>query len=468
MSDGRRLVVVSNRVPPVAALGRGKKRRAHAALGGLVTAVRPAVENRDTLWFGWSGEAVEAERLSNTPKEETSRRLTVATLDLTQRESHLYYSGFSNQTLWPLLHSFPHHVNLDQEAFEVYQAVNKRFAEALYPMLRPDDILWVHDFHLFLLGHELRKLGWKQRMGFFLHVPFPPVEIFTLLPWGYEILNGLAAFDLIGVHARRYAANLLDSLNEELDGRLDGEAFVGPERSVRVSMHPIGIDPAAFKTWAEHDEGKEPSRLLQRISPHQQIIVGVDRLDYTKGVPERLLSFETLLDRHKELHEKVAMIQISAPSRSDLPHYIEEKARVEQIVGRVNGRFATADWIPLNYLYRAYAQDELAAIFRRADVCLVTPLRDGMNLVAKEFVASQSERDPGVVILSKFCGAAETMRQALIVNPYDLPATARAISEALNMPLAQRQEHWADLYKDVSTNTSAAWSERFIESLSAG
>ena len=184
MSDGRRLVIVSNRVPPIAALGRAKTRRAHAALGGLVTAVRPAVENRDTLWFGWSGEAVEAERLSNTPKEQTSRRLTVATLDLTQRESHLYYSGFSNQTLWPLLHSFPHHVNLDQEAFEVYQAVNKRFAEALYPMLRPDDILWVHDFHLFLLGHELRKLGWKQRMGFFLHVPFPPVEIFTLLPWG--------------------------------------------------------------------------------------------------------------------------------------------------------------------------------------------------------------------------------------------------------------------------------------------
>ena len=173
MSDGRRLVIVSNRVPPVAVLGRAKKRRAHAALGGLVTAVRPAVENRDTLWFGWSGEAVQAERLSNTPKEETSRRLTVATLDLTQRESHLYYSGFSNQTLWPLLHSFPHHVNLDQEAFEVYQAVNRRFAEALYPMLRPDDILWVHDFHLFLLGHELRKLGWKQRMGFFLHVPFP-------------------------------------------------------------------------------------------------------------------------------------------------------------------------------------------------------------------------------------------------------------------------------------------------------
>ena len=467
MSDGRRLVVVSNRVPPVGALGRAKERRAHAALGGLVTAVRPAVENRDTLWFGWSGDAVEAERVSNTPKEETSGDLTVATVDLSRRESRLYYSGFSNQTLWPLLHSFPHRVNLDERAFEVYQAVNKRFAEALYPLLRPDDILWIHDFHLFLLGSELRRLGWKQRMGFFLHVPFPPVEIFAQLPWAYELLNGLAAFDLIGVHARRYASNLLDSLNEELDGQLDGEVFTGPERPVRVAMHPIGIDPEMFKNWAEHDEGKEPSRLLQRISPRQQVIVGVDRLDYTKGVPERLLSFETLLERHNELHEKVSMIQISAPSRSEVPHYVEEKARVEQIVGRVNGRFATADWTPLYYLYRAYAQDELAAIFRRADVCLVTPLRDGMNLVAKEFVASQDEHDPGVVVLSRFCGAAETMREALIVNPYDLTATARAISEALNMPLAWRKERWAALYEDVSVNTSAAWSARFIEALSA-
>ena len=334
MSDGRRLVVVSNRVPPVGALGRAKERRAHAALGGLVTAVRPAVENRDTLWFGWSGDAVEAERVSNTPKEETSGDLTVATVDLSRRESRLYYSGFSNQTLWPLLHSFPHRVNLDERAFEVYQAVNKRFAEALYPLLRPDDILWIHDFHLFLLGSELRRLGWKQRMGFFLHVPFPPVEIFAQLPWAYELLNGLAAFDLIGVHARRYAANLLDSLNEELDGHPEGEAFIGPERPVRVAMHPIGIDPEMFKNWAEHDEGKEPSRLLQRILPRQQVIVGVDRLDYTKGVPERLLSFETLLERHNELHEKVSMIQISAPSRSEVPHYVEEKARVEQIVGR--------------------------------------------------------------------------------------------------------------------------------------
>ena len=468
MNDERRLVVVSNRVPPVGALGRAKERRAHAALGGLVTAVRPAVENRDTLWFGWSGDAVEAERVSNTPKEETSGDLTVATVDLSRRESRLYYSGFSNQTLWPLLHSFPHRVNHDERAFEVYQAVNKRFAEALYPLLRPDDILWIHDFHLFLLGSELRRLGWKQRMGFFLHVPFPPVEIFAQLPWAYELLNGLAAFDLIGVHARRYAANLLDSLNEEIDGRLEGEAFIGPERPVRVAMHPIGIDPEMFKNWAEHDEGKEPSRLLQRILPRQQVIVGVDRLDYTKGVPERLLSFETLLERHNELHEKVSMIQISAPSRSEVPHYVEEKARVEQIVGRVNGRFATADWTPLHYLYRAYAQDELAAIFRRADVCLVTPLRDGMNLVAKEFVASQDERHPGVVVLSRFCGAAETMREALIVNPYDLTATARAISEALNMPLAWRKERWAALYEDVSVNTSAAWSARFIEALSGG
>ncbi len=463
MKSDRRLVVVSNRVPPKAMLGPTKTRHSRTALGGLVTAVRPAVETRETLWFGWSGDV--KDEISNRPNSETFDRLTIATLDLTRRENRLYYSSFSNQTLWPLLHSFPERVSFNQSAFDAYHEVNKRFAEALLSLLKPDDILWIHDFHLFLLGRELRKLGWKNRIGFFLHVPFPSAEIFTMLPWGHAILDGLASFDLVGVHAQRYADNLLDSMSTELEGTLEGDAFVSREHRARVSMHPIGIDPKAFQSWGEHDEDREPSRLLQRISPNQKVVLGVDRLDYTKGVPERLLSFEKLLEQHKELREKVTMIQISAPSRAEVPHYKEEKARVEQLVGQINGRFATADWVPLNYLYRAYAQDELAAIFRRTDVCLVTPLRDGMNLVAKEFVASQDEKDPGVVVLSKFCGAAETMKQALIVNPYDLPATARSISEAMKMPLKERQARWSILNADVSTNTSAVWSERFLANL---
>jgi len=462
MSEKARLVVVANRVPPLSSMDKPGERTAHA-LGGLVTAVRPAIESRDALWLGWSGTTAGDASVSG-PSVAQVGNLQVATVDLTRTQSNRYYNGFANQTLWPLLHSFTERVQFSEANYQVYYQVNKLFAETLYPMLRSDDIVWVHDFHLFLLGQELRRLGWDSNIGFFLHVPFPPVEMFTILPWQRQILKGLLAYDLVGLHAQRYANNLLEALTSEMGGQMSGGVYSRGDDRVKVAAHPIGIDPPAFERWAANDELREPSRLLRNISPTHKVILGVDRLDYTKGVPERLEAFERFLEKYPSMRERVTMIQISAPSRSSVPSYVEEKARVEQLVGKINGRFSSADWVPIHYLYRTYAQDELAPIFRRTDIGLVTPLRDGMNLVAKEFVAAQDE-DPGVVILSRFCGAAETMGDALIVNPYDLDATATAIYDALHMPLKERQRRWKALHADVTKNTSAAWCEVFLNDL---
>lgn len=462
MSGLPRLVVVANRVPPVTPLDKSGERRAHA-LGGLITAVRPAIQSRDALWLGWSG-TTSGEASNSEPLITQAGNLQVATVDLTRTQANRYYNGFANQTLWPLLHSFTERVQFSEANYQVYYQVNKLFAEILYPMLRPDDIVWVHDFHLFLLGQELRRLGWDNRIGFFLHVPFPPVEIFTILPWQRQLLKGLLAYDLVGLHAQRYANNLLEAFTSEMGGKVSRGVFSRGDDTVKVAAHPIGIDPSAFERWAANDELREPSRLLSNISSAHKVILGVDRLDYTKGVPERLEAFERFLEKYPSMRERVTMIQISAPSRSSVPSYVEEKARVEQLVGKINGRFATADWVPIHYFYRTYAQDELAPIFRRSDIGLVTPLRDGMNLVAKEFVAAQDE-DPGVVILSRFCGAAETMVDALIVNPYDLDATATAIYDALHMPLKERLRRWKALHADIAKNTSSAWCEGFLSDL---
>ena len=459
--DGR-LVVVSNRVPSLASPATEEEERAQP-VGGLVSSLRSAVERRGGLWFGWSGRSVE--RMPDTPPDVSDvGAFQLATLDLSEDESNLFYSVFANRTLWPLLHSFPAHVVIRHDAYRTYRRVNRRFAQALSHLLEEGDLVWVHDYHLFLLGHELRTLGWEGRVGFFLHTPFPSAEIFAILPWDRRLLEGLMAYDLVGFHTARYAHNFLDTLATALDGFTEDNVFTHEERSVRVAAYPIGTDPTLFQQWARQARYPSADQALQRISPGQRIVLGVDRLDYTKGIPARLLAFERLLERHPSLRGRVTMIQISAPSRSRLPEYVEEKNRVDQLVGRINGRFSEAGWAPVHYLYRSYTQAELARFLQEAEVCLVTPLRDGMNLIAKEFVASQGD-DPGVLILSKFCGAAETMTEALIVNPYDIEGTAEAIYQAVDMSARERRRRWEALNQEVITHTAQTWSDTFLADL---
>jgi trehalose 6-phosphate synthase len=385
-------------------------------------------------------------------------------MDLSERDVNLFYTAFANQALWPLLHGFTDRVVIRQDAYRAFRRVNRKFAEGLYPLLREGDLVWVHDYHLITLGAELRRLGWEGKMGFFLHVPFAPVDTFAILPWARQILESMFSYDLIGVQTRRYAQNLTESLREEFPDIVTGGAMTYHGRTSSVSVHPIGIAPGRFEEWAAESVGSQPARLLDRISLGRRLILGVERLDYTKGIPERLLAFENLLERFPSLRRRVSLVQISVPSRSQVPEYVLEKERVDQLVGRINGRFAESDWLPVHHLFRSYTQRELAGFYRRADVCLVTPLRDGMNLVAKEFVASQGD-PPGVLVLSRFCGSAETMRDALMVNPYDIEGTAMAIRRALDMSGGERRRRWEGLVSGVRSQTAQAWTEGFIAEL---
>ncbi len=467
MQDVGRLVVVSNRLPDIALPTSGEDKR-NQPVGGLVSAVRAALEERGGLWFGWSGATTER-RLAGEPTLTNSGAINVGSLNLTADEVNLFYSAFANRTLWPLLHAFPNFVQLRHDAYRGYRRVNHRFARGLFPLLRGGDVVWIQDYHLIPLGHELREMGWQDRIGFFLHTPFPAAEVFSILPWAKRLLNDLIAYDLVGFHTQRYAHNFLDTLQVEIGGRVEPGVFHGPNKSVRAGVYPIGTDPAQFQRWARDSDDTGGLGFLQRLLPRRtterkKVILGVDRLDYSKGIPQRLRTFEALLDRYPAIRGKVTMIQVSAPSRSRVPEYVQERERVDRLVGRINGRFAEADWVPVHYLYRSYSQEELAHFFREADVCLVTPLRDGMNLIAKEFVASQGP-DPGVLVLSRFCGAADTMQDALIVNPYDTEGTAEALRTALSMPLQERRERWNALNGHVQTNTAKVWADTFLADL---
>ena len=362
------------------------------------------------------------------------------------------------------MHGFPAKVSIRHDAYRAYVRANRRFAAALAPLLREGDQVWVNDFHLLHLGQELKRLGWTEKIGFFLHTPFPSADLFAMLPWASQLLEALLDYDLVGVHTRRYLHNLMDTLSSELPGHIIGDTFVCGHRHARLEVYALGIDPDAFQQMAAESNGSATARLVKRLSERQMIVLGVDRLDYTKGVGLRIRTFGQLLERYPGLRGKASMVQISAPSRTRVPEYIEERQQVDQLVGRINGRYSEADWIPIRYLYRSYPQRELAAFFRESDVCLLTPLRDGMNLVAKEYVASQGN-NPGVLVLSKFCGAAVTMKEALIVNPYDVEGTADATYRALRMPRRERVQRWNALIKDIRVNTAQNWVDTFLADL---
>ena len=457
MKDNTRLVVVSNRVPPSSEVSSQEGRS--GPVGGLVSAVKPAMEQRGGLWFGWSGKSTQR-RPDATPAVSRFGPVELATLDLSEDEVSLFYTGFANRTLWPLLHSFPERVIIRHDTYRAYRRINRRFAEALYPMLGEGDLVWIHDFHLFNVGEELRQMGWRGKLGFFLHVPFPATDIFTILPWSRQILEGLLHYDLVGVHTDRYRRNLVDVLESEVGGEMSGGVFTHQNQSVRLGVYHIGIDLSIFEKPDRSETEALAEQLSIPLSAEHQMILAVDRLDYTKGIPERLRAIERLLDHYPSLTGKVSYVQISSPSRTRVPEYVREKEQVDQLVGRINGRFSEAGWVPIRYLYRSYPQKELACFYSIADVCMVTPLRDGMNLVAKEFVASQGEK-PGVLVLSKFSGAASSMTDALVVNPYDVDGMAEATYRALNMPDSERRLRWKALMDVVCNHTARSWSDAF-------
>ncbi|HEY1261025.1 MAG TPA: trehalose-6-phosphate synthase [Stellaceae bacterium] len=448
--------MVSNRVAPVGG--------AKPDTGGLAVAIRAALQEHGGIWFGWSG------RIEDDANGEASLTdhgsVACATLDLTRRDFDEYYIGYANRVLWPLFHFRGSLVEFSRRNLAGYRRVNRMFAARLAPMLAADDLVWVHDYHLIPLGEELRRLDRQQRIGFFLHIPFPPAEMLRLLPDHQDLVKALCAYDLVGFQSEPDLHGFRDYLLRWADaedlghGRL--RAF---GRIMQAQVFPIGIDTATVAAQAEAADTNRHMRRLRHSLGDRALMIGVDRLDYSKGLPSRFRAFSHLLETAPETRGRVVMMQIAPPSRSEIPEYQEVRKDLAAIAGQINSRFGEFDWTPLRYINKAFAHPILTGFFRASRIGLVTPLRDGMNLVAKEFVASQPPDDPGVLVLSCFAGAAHELAEAVLVNPYDIEGMAEGMRQGLEMPLGERRERWAALMKTIERNDVTYWRENFVRTL---
>ncbi|MGE0666481.1 MAG: alpha,alpha-trehalose-phosphate synthase (UDP-forming) [Sphingomonadales bacterium] len=451
-----RLVVVSNRV--------ALPREAPARAGGLAVALRDAMKERGGLWFGWSGEV--SNEPHQAPRTRTTGGITYATLDLTADEHRDFYVDFSNGVLWPLFHHQLNRSEFHREGYDGYLRVNRRFARQLAPLLKPDDVIWVHDYHFIPLAAELRRLGVRNRIGFFLHIPFPASELLSALPVHRQIVSDLCGYDLIGFQTEDDVRALIRYvIDEELGAVSAGGHIQTLGRSVRVAAFPIGIDTERFSQIAVKAADSEETRRLQGSLAGRTLVIGTDRLDYSKGIPQRLEAFRNLLDSRPEHRSNVTFLQVAPVSRGELAQYRSLRREIEGLAGRINGQFSEFDWTPVRYLNKALSRDVLAGFFRVSRVGLITPLRDGMNLVAKEYVAAQDPEDPGVLVLSRFAGAARELTEALHVNPYDTDQMAAALHQALTMPREERIARWSAMHDVVSSNTITVWHESFVREL---
>jgi alpha,alpha-trehalose-phosphate synthase [UDP-forming] len=456
----RRLVVVSNRLPVGRPTGTGGELELPA--GGLVSALLGALEALPkSLWVGWDSRRNGGRRTTET----RVRGVRLVGIPLERRMLEGYYEGFCNQALWPLLHCFPSRVVFEPRHLEAYLEVQERFAGVVARRVRRGDAVWVHDYHLLGLGEALRRRGVSAPIGFFLHTPFPPDDLWEILPRARGFLAALLEYDLVGFHTRSYLENYVGACRRELGAEWDGEWLRRGRRQQKVAVHPVGIDPADFEPGPRVLRQRRGSSALTRIAHGRRVVLGVDRLDYTKGLLERFRSFEIFLGQHPEWRDRVCLVQIASPSRGSLPWYAHERRELELLVGRINGELGRMDWLPILYLHRSYPRETLARFYRDAEVALVTPLRDGMNLVAKEFVAAQRPDSPGVLVLSRFAGAAEHLRDALLVNPYVPAECGEVIYEALEMPPEERRRRHATLLAAVRAESAAEWAGRFLDDL---
>jgi trehalose 6-phosphate synthase len=453
-----RLVCVSNRITLP---------RKSATPGGLTVGILNAIKRSGGLWLGWGGETIDTE--PGDPDIHIRDGVSYATVDLRKRDFDLYYNGYSNEVLWPLFHYFPKGLRYSSEQRDAYEDVNRFFAQKLVALLQPNDVIWAHDYHLIPLARRLRELGVERPIGFFLHIPFPHIEVLRVLPAYAELLRDLTSYDVIGFQTQSDLTAFHSGI-EHLFGaeaiRPDGRIRVG-ERLVRAEVFPIGVDVAAVETEAASALVSEVVKRMTDSLMGRALMMGVDRLDYSKGLVERFAAYQQFLEQFPDNLGRITYIQIAPLSRSDVRAYAEIRQSLEQAAGRTNGRFADTDWTPIRYLNRNFPHSTLMGFLRAAKVGLVTPLRDGMNLVAKEFVAAQDPQDPGVLVLSTLAGAARELTSALLVNPYDLRAVSHAIQNALSMPLPERRDRHAAMLQVLRKNDIATWTRRFVEALEA-
>ena len=456
-----RVVVVSNRIP--APDGRGGPTAGGQTAGGLAVVLKSAVKD-GALWFGWSGRIVA--ETSTEATVVTHNGIDFATVDLGREDYDQFYVGFANGALWPLLHFQLGLIEFRREQLEGYRRVNEQFARALAPLLRPDDLIWAHDYHLIPLANALRALGVRNRIGFYLHVPFVPQSVYAVLPRGDALLADLCAYDVVGFQSESHQHDFLDTVGRMLPNLINRDGTIlTPHGLVRSIVAPVGIDGAAFRDQAQRSaSGKNTRRLLDSLVG-RHLMIGVDRLDYSKGLPNRFEAFNRLLSRFPEHKQHVSFLQIAAPSREEVKEYAALRPELNRIAGDINGRHGAFDWTPLRYMSQKLARSTLAGFYRVARVGVVTPSRDGMNLVAHEYVAAQNPLDPGVLVLSRFAGAAGYFEDALIVNPFDPDEVAEAMNQALTMPLEERRARHDRLYARVAAMTADAYCNTFLAEL---
>ncbi|THK33537.1 trehalose-6-phosphate synthase [Ensifer sp. MPMI2T] len=446
-----RLIVVSNRVTLPGS----------SSAGGMAVALNAALRRKGGLWMGWSGNiAAEEEPLALIRKEVGG--ITYALTDLSQTDLEDYYYGFANQVLWPIFHNRADLAEYSEARESAYYRVNALFADLLEQVLTEDDVIWVQDYHLIPLAEKLRQRGHKSRIGFFLHTPWPPADILFTLPHYDNLLRGLSCYDLVGFHTENDRNNFAECLVRQKVGDLNGDDCRAYGKEFRCGVFPISIDTAEFASLADRDDDLQ-DRFCRLAG--LDVAVGVDRLDYSKGIENRIDAFNRFLQRNKHRRRKTVLLQITPKSRDKIPAYQTVQKYVAELVGRVDGELGTIGWVPVHYINQSLSQAELARAYRRARVGLVTPLRDGMNLVAKEYVAAQDPRDPGVLVLSRFAGAATELGDAILVNPYDPEDMANAIETALDMPRDERIKRWTAMMERLREHDVYRWCRDFLASL---
>ena len=469
-SKKRGLIIAANRLPVSIGKDETGGFRAGSSSGGLVTAMQPVLRDRGGLWVGWPGiSQVGLDEIGDLLKEagkEAGYRLKP--VFLTEAERQDFYHGFSNEIIWPLFHDLQSLCNFEPDYWAAYETVNRRYAQVLKENAREEDFIWVHDYHLMNAGAELRELGFAGPAAFFLHIPFPPLDVFVRLPWRTQLLKALMAYDLIGFQTLRDQHNFIQCVQSLVSGvNTEDERLIyleGTDRTVKVGAFPIGIDFGHFARAAATKEVSERTRELLDWLPRRQLILGVDRLDYTKGIPQRLEAFAYALEKYPDLQERITLVQVVVPSREDIPSYGKLKMEIERLVGEINGRFTKpCGWVPIHYVFRSLDFAELVAFYRAAQIALITPLKDGMNLVAKEYCACSLEEE-SVLILSEFAGAAAQLQEdALLVNPHDREGVADAIWQAYAMGKEERKARMARLRRNIEQENVFGWVEGFLK-----
>jgi len=436
--------------------------------GGLVTALGPILSERGGLWIGWPGmlEKVDLDKLLASASRDFG--YVLEPVSLTKEEMNQYYFGFSNEIIWPLFHDLQTRCNFNPAYWKTYQAVNHKFAEVIAENARMEDYIWVHDYQLMLVAKELRSMGVENKVGFFLHTPFPALDIFMKLPWRMQILSALLEYDVVGFQTRRDRNNFVYCIETMLkglhvDARKQVSTIMTPKREIRIGSFPISIDFKDFARRAASADVTQAAKQLREAIPNQQIVLSVDRLDYSKGIPEKLHAFRNALERFSDLRGKITLVQIAVPSREDILQYRALKTEIEGLISEINGRFSRSGWTPVHYMFRSLERTELLAYYRAADIALITSLKDGMNLVAKEYCAANVDKS-GVLILSEFAGAAiQVRRDALLVNPYDIEGVADAIYQAYGMNIDERRWRMQRLRKSVARRDVFWWVNSFLQ-----